>query len=83
MKNQVGKQLVCDETEYSQTYLQLSLGSNNKCKCGSLELFRCFQLSANSSGFYFFFCRTVYWKTGRYQARFTLHTYSVDLVPCN
>lgn len=38
MKNQAGKQLECSETEYSQAYLQLSLTSNNKCKCGSLEL---------------------------------------------
>lgn len=53
MKDQVGKQLECSETEYSQAYLQLSLTSNNKCKCGSLELSRCSQLSASSSGIYF------------------------------
>lgn len=38
LKNHVGKELEHSETEYSQTYLQLSLSSNNKCKCGSLEL---------------------------------------------
>lgn len=52
MENQVGKQLECSEIEYSQAYLQLSLTSNNKCKCGSLELSHCSQLSASSSGIY-------------------------------
>lgn len=83
MKNQVGKQLECSETEYSQTYLQLSLSSNNKCKCGSFELLHSVFSSANSSGIDFFFGRAVYWKTGCYQAKFALHMYSVDLVPCN
>lgn len=82
MKNQVGKQLECSETEYSQAYLQLSLTSNNKCKCGSLELSCCSQLSASSSGIYFSLSlsRAACWKTGGSQAKFTLHTYSVDFL---
>lgn len=80
MKDQAGKQLECSETEYSQAYLQLSLTSNNKCKCGSLELSRCSQLSASSSGIYFSLSLGLPVGKQETEAKFTLHTYSVDFL---